>query len=102
VNQFDAHLWIVNQSLLLLQSSPDERTKALAVYILEWFPFHLKSLREHKNFEALEVEEKQKIGQGFYAYIADEDILEKFWGAYNHRKQSGSIFLVSWAICGTG
>jgi hypothetical protein len=82
VNQFDAHLWIVNQSLLLLQSPPDERTKALAVYILEWFPFHLKSLREHKNFEALEVEEKQKIGQGVYAYIADEDILEKFWGAY--------------------
>ena len=82
VNQFDAHLWILNQSLLLLSSPPDERTKALAVYILEWFPFHLRELREHKNFESLDVEEKQKIGQGVYAFIGDEDILEKFWGAY--------------------
>ncbi|KAE9369344.1 hypothetical protein N431DRAFT_380216 [Stipitochalara longipes BDJ] len=82
VNQFDAHLWIVNQSLELLSSPPDERTRALAAYILEWFPYHLHCLREHKNFEGLDVEEKHKIGQGVYAYIGDEDILEKFWGAY--------------------
>lgn len=81
VNEFDAHLWIIKQSLELLSAPPQDRTKALARYILENFPTHLERLRAHKNFEHLEAEEKREIGQGVYLYIGDGDILEKFWGA---------------------
>jgi hypothetical protein len=81
VNEFDAQLWIVKQSLKLLSAPPKDRTKALATYILEYFPTHLELLRAHKNFEHLEAEEKREIGQCVYSYIGDGDILEKFWEA---------------------
>jgi hypothetical protein len=82
VNEFDAHLWIIKQSLKLLSAQPEERTRPLAKYVLEYFPAHLEALRDHQEFKNLEDEEKREIGQGVYSFIGDGDILEKFWGAY--------------------
>lgn len=81
VNEFDAILGIVKQSLKLLAAQPEERTKPLASYILQFFPTHLDNLRSHENFKNLEADEKRDIGEGVYSYIGDGDILEKFWTA---------------------
>lgn len=81
VNEFDAHLWMIKQSLKLLSAEPEERTTALAKYVLGYLPNHLDALREHPKFIDLEEEEKGEIGHGVYLFIGDGDILEKFWRA---------------------
>jgi tetratricopeptide (TPR) repeat protein len=81
VNEFDAILWIITQSLKLLSAQPEERTKPLALYVVQFFPSHLDELRKHENFKSLELDEKREIGEGVYSYISDSDILEKFWTA---------------------
>lgn len=81
VNKFDATIWILKQSLKILLAQPEERTKHLALYVMQCFPAHLDELRKHENFKNLEADEKREIGEGVYSYIGDGDILEKFWTA---------------------
>jgi hypothetical protein len=78
VNEFDAHLTIVKESLKVLLVEPDEKTKSLAPYMLEYLPDHLDSLMEASNTNELTATEKGKIGSGVYDLFADEEILERY------------------------
>ena len=78
VNEFDAHLIIVKRSLEVLLAEPDEKTKSLAPYMLEYLPDHLDSLMEASIPNELTAAEKGKIGSGVYDLFADEEILERY------------------------
>jgi hypothetical protein len=79
VNEFDAHLTIVKQSLKLLLSDLDEKTQALGFYALGSLPFHLNFLREDPRLNDMAAADKREVGKGVFSLLVDGEYLEKFW-----------------------
>ena len=79
VNEFDAHLIIVKQSLNLLLADPDEKTKLLAPYLLRYLPKHLLFLSMAQEFHDIGSEDKIRIWNGISALLVDGDVFEKHW-----------------------
>ena len=88
VNEFDAHLSIVKQSLTLLLANPNEKTKPLAPYLLEYLPMHLDYLRKAKEFDGIGSEDKMKIGNGIFTLFVDADVSERHWESCQLRLSS--------------
>jgi hypothetical protein len=83
INEFDAHLWIVQQALNILSDSPEETTKTAAQYLLGDLPKHLRSLRESPEFGTLTDAEKRKIGSGVFSLIVKGDTLGRLRRRYS-------------------
>ena len=78
VNEFDAHLAILQRSLKVLLGEPDDKTKSLIPYMLEYLPDHLDHVMEASSSNELTDAEKREIGNGVYALFVDGDILEQY------------------------
>ena len=81
VNEVDAHLSIVKQSLNLLLANPEEKTKPLASYLLRYLPKHLKHLRDATELSEMERDDMEEIGRGIFALFSDGEIFEKHWNS---------------------
>lgn len=77
VNEFDAHLTILQRSLNVLLGDPDEKTACLIPYMLGYLPDHLDHVMEALSQNELPAAEKRDIGSGVYAIFVDGEILER-------------------------
>lgn len=82
VNEYDAHLAIVKQSLRFLTSPPDERTKPLGPYIVRALHRHLETLNEAIGYDEILASDKKDIGDGLFALFVSGDVIEKHWGSF--------------------
>ncbi|KAL7932962.1 hypothetical protein V8C35DRAFT_305925 [Trichoderma chlorosporum] len=82
VNEYDAHLVIVKQSLRFLTSPLDERTKPLGSYIVNALHSHLERLNTAIGYDEILASDKKDIGDGLFALFVSGDIIERHWGAF--------------------
>ncbi|KKP01684.1 hypothetical protein THAR02_06230 [Trichoderma harzianum] len=73
VNEYDAHLAIVKQSLRFLTSPPDERTKLLGTYIVRELHGHLERLNQAVGYDQILASDKKEIGDGLFALFVSGD-----------------------------
>jgi len=78
VDEYDAHLAIVRSTFILLKEPPNERTEAIAEYLLRYLPNHLEKLESATGVNKLTDAEKTEIGDGIYEIFFD-NVLEKHW-----------------------
>ncbi|KAM6485833.1 hypothetical protein HDV62DRAFT_403210 [Trichoderma sp. SZMC 28011] len=82
VNEYDAHLAIVKQSLRFLTSPPDERTKPLGPYIVRSLHRHLETLNQAIGYDEILASDKRDIGDGLFALFVSGDVIEKHWDSF--------------------
>jgi len=85
VNEFDAHLSIVLQTFKFIEAEPNERTKAIGRYILQYLPSHLKHLSDMQGINTLLDSDKRDIGHFLFdlfesdrTFVNHKDIFECF------------------------
>ncbi|PNP55504.1 hypothetical protein THARTR1_04334 [Trichoderma harzianum] len=83
VNEYDAHLAIVKQSLRFLTSPPDERTKLLGTYIVRELHGHLERLNQAVGYDQILASDKKEIGDGLFALFVSGDVIERHWESFS-------------------
>ncbi|KAK4085703.1 uncharacterized protein Triagg1_693 [Trichoderma aggressivum f. europaeum] len=83
VNEYDAHLAIVKQSLRFLTSPPDERTKLLGTYIVRELHGHLERLNQAVGYDQILASDKKEIGDGLFGLFVSGDVIEKHWESFS-------------------
>lgn len=79
VNEFDANLVIIKQTLNLLLADPDENTRALGFYAMSAPALHLSTLRDDEAMNDMSPADKREIGKGVFSLLVDGEVLEKHW-----------------------
>jgi fungal STAND N-terminal Goodbye domain len=86
INEKDAHLTILKQSLKLLIREDDGKTKSLALYALAKLPTHLGNIADPTK---LSLSDKTFIETALFKVLTNEDIVERRW-------QNDSELLRNW------
>ncbi|KAL8691994.1 MAG: hypothetical protein Q9218_002886 [Villophora microphyllina] len=75
-NMTEAHLTIAKRCFDLLLDEPNEETKILGGYALQWLPAHLKDLRRENNEGFLRPAEKEEIVESLISLLQSPDTVE--------------------------
>jgi hypothetical protein len=79
VNEFDAHFTIVRRTFEFLANPPDDKTKALGPYLLDFLPQHLQGLQKATGLDELTPSEKREIGDGLFNLFVSGEVIKRHW-----------------------
>ncbi|KAI0593663.1 hypothetical protein F4775DRAFT_577003 [Biscogniauxia sp. FL1348] len=79
VDEFEANHTIVTRTFEYLSKEPNDQSKEISKYLLDWLPYHLGRLRELEDEDkgALPPHEQYKIGQSLYELFKDDVVLKR-------------------------
>lgn len=80
VNEVDGHFTIIRRTFHLLAGEPNEESKALGGYLLNYLPDHLNEItKKASGYEKLTQPQKQEIGQGLFTLFVSGEVIERHW-----------------------